>query len=47
MYIEHIGDMVFHNYTTNDKGVLTLSENHKMIGTVYDSNGREKYKLKG
>jgi len=39
MYIEHIGDMIFNNYATNDKGVLTLSENHKMVGTVYDSNG--------
>ncbi|CAK61320.1 unnamed protein product (macronuclear) [Paramecium tetraurelia] len=47
MYIEHIGDVVFNNYTTNDKGILTLSENHKMVGTVYDSNGQEKYKLKG
>ncbi|CAD8189013.1 unnamed protein product [Paramecium octaurelia] len=47
MYIEHIGDMVFHNHTTNDKGVLTLSENFKMVGTVCDSHGKEKYKLKG
>ena len=47
MYIEHIGDMMFNNSTTSDRGVLTLSENHKMIGTVYDRGGREKYKLKG
>lgn len=47
MYIEHIGEMVFHNHTTNDKGVLTLSENFKMVGTVCDSHGKEKYKLKG
>lgn len=30
MYIEHVGDMIFTNHSTNDKGVLTLSENHKM-----------------
>lgn len=47
MYIEHVGDMIFTNHTTKDKGVLTLSENHKMTGTVFDSAGKEKYTLKG
>jgi hypothetical protein len=47
MYIEHIGDMVYNNNTTSDRGVLTLSENHKMSGIVYDRAGREKYKLRG
>lgn len=37
MYIDHVGDMVYTNYTTKDVGILTLSGDHKVSGIVKDS----------